>query len=258
MITAYVGIPGTGKTLGAVQQAVLLWRKNRILGNLDYRIYANINLYLPEPINEAYTKIKSYDMIKGITNGVFLFDEMWDWVDSRVPMSNQNRFWSRWSIQTRKTNLDLLYTEQYELLIDVRIRKITQFICRPHQEDINYELTYTNKYRREVYNYTIIQMVPLKDPTAVPQEYIIENKLWFDKFDTMEVPEELSGGTYIDEARDLIPKVAKDSVIDLYETKGEQTGHIEKFYGVSQQTARLVWYCLYKGEGIKSLPKIEA
>ena len=258
MITAYVGIPGTGKTLAATQQACMLWLKNQTFGNLEYRIYANINLYLPEPIDKAFTKITSYDEIEGIINGVFLFDEMWDWVDSRVPMSKQNRFWSRWSIRTRKTNLDLLYTEQYELLIDVRIRKITEFLCRPHQEDVNYELTYTNEYRREVYNYTIVKVVPLKNPEAIPEEYIIDNQVWFDKFDTMEVPDELSGGTYVDEARKLIPKVAKDSVIDLYKTKGEQTGHIEKFYKVNQQTARLVWYCIYEGSGINSLPKVEA
>lgn len=253
MIIAYVGIPGRGKTLAAVNQAAALWLKNQVYGNLEYKIYANINLYYPDSINKSYKKITSYDDIEDMSNGVFLFDEMWTWVDSRISMSRRNRFWSRWSILTRKKNLDLLYTEQSELLIDSRIRKITEYLCRPRQEEVNKELTLINPYRREVHNYTVLKIEQLKSGNVLSEEFIIDNRLWFDKFDTMEVPDELAGGTYVSEAKKLHPKVVKDPIIDVYKTKGEQIGHIKTLYQVNEQVARLVWYAIYEGAEIKEV-----
>ena len=54
MITGYVGVPGTGKTLAAVAQSCRLWHKNYLLGNRDYKIYSNITLKLPDKIQKNY------------------------------------------------------------------------------------------------------------------------------------------------------------------------------------------------------------
>ncbi len=255
MIIGYVAIPGKGKTLAAVQQAILLVLKNWRLGNTDYKLYANINLTLPKILQKAYVKITSYQQVKDLENGVFLFDEMWTWVDSRVSISKQNRFWSLWSIKTRKKGIDLLYTEQYELLIDVRIREITEYIARPHQEQFDAETTALAKYKQPVYFYTVVKLEPIKHPEQKIREYFIKNKLFFNLYDTFEEPDELEGGTYVDEGKEIIVKLMKDDVVDMYETKGDIKGHIQAFYKCSPMVATYVYLKVYGEKQLRETSK---
>jgi len=251
VIIGYVAIPSKGKTLAAVQQAILFVLMNWGLGNKEYKLYANINLTLPKILQKAYVKVTSYKQIKELENGVFLFDEMWTWVDSRISQSRQNRFWSMWSIKTRKTGIDLLYTEQYELLIDVRIREITEYIARPHQEEFDAEATALSKYKQPTYKFTIVRLEPIKHPNQSVKEYIIHNKPFFGLYDTFEEPDELEGGTYVDEGNEIIPKLMKDDIVDLYDTKGGIMGHIQLMYKCNSQTALYVYLKVYSDKKLR-------
>jgi hypothetical protein len=255
MIIGYVAIPSKGKTLAAVQQAILLVLRNWYLGNTEYKLYANIDLTLPKRLQKAFVKITSYSQVKELENGVFLFDEMWTWVDSRISQSKQNRFWSMWSIKTRKAGIDLLYTEQYELLIDVRIREITEYIARPYQHTFDGEATALSKYRQPVYKYTIVTLESVKNPSQGIKEYAILNKSFFGLYDTFEEPDDLEGGSYVDEGNEIIPKLMKDDVVDLYETKGEIIGHVKAFYKCSDQTAIYVYRKVYGDKKIRKSSK---
>lgn len=255
MIIGYVAIPAKGKTLAAVHQAMLLVLLNWKRGNTEYKLYSNIDLTLPKFLQRAYVKVTSYEQIRNLENGVFLFDEMWTWVDSRVSVSKKNRFWSMWSIKTRKKGISLLYTEQYELLIDVRIREITTHLCRPHQEIFDAEATALSKYKQPAYKYTVVRVETLKDPNAKIREYIIKNRPMFGIYDTFEEPDELEGGTYIDEGNEIINKLVYDDVVDLYDTQAGIRGHIEAFYNCSRQTSLYVYLKVYGDKKLRQTSK---
>jgi len=125
MIIVYIGNLGSGKTLTALYLSIYLYSYYKKIYP-DYKIYANIRLKLDKIGVEWQYFNKESDLDDG-KHGVVLFDEMWKWCDSRLSGSKKNRFLSRWSIVTRKRKLSLLATEQYEKLIDKRIREIKQF-----------------------------------------------------------------------------------------------------------------------------------
>lgn len=248
MIIGYVGILGKGKTIAALQQAIKLLIKNIKWGNKEYKIFTNIRLKLPFGLQKYVVFVNHVSQIKAMENGCFLFDEMWQWVDARLSTSKKNKFWSLWSVKTRKRNIDLLYTEQYELMIDVRIREITEFLCRPNQKILDVEKTLANKFRRAVYKQTVVIVVPLKNPQQKPVRYAISNAVFFPLYDTYEEPEELEGGTIVDEANEIIPKAMKDPEMDYLKGAGEITDYLAKRWECSRATARLVYRKIYSDD----------
>jgi hypothetical protein len=70
-------------------------------------------------------------MIDDIRSGIFLIDELWLYADSRLSGSARNKFVSKVLLKSRKRDLDILYTTQSLGQVDVRIRRISDFICIP-------------------------------------------------------------------------------------------------------------------------------
>ncbi len=239
MIECWLGVLGAGKTIGGLDQGLKRVYLNHNRGNLDYYIASNITLKIPESLNFKFVLIEDIKQIEDLENCVILFDEWWKWVDARVSMSKRNKFWSEWSVITRKRNIDVDYTEQSTKQIDKRIRKITNYLAKPSQDSIDWEATIENKYKHLVYLYTIVKVAPLQNTGVNPFKYAIVNKPYFSIYDTYEEPKELSGMAYEDEARVIYTKLFDDKLFLSWEKLTDKIDHIKMLYSVNRITAVL-------------------
>lgn len=120
-LVAIVGELGTGKTLALTY---LAWHNYIRKGR---KIYSNY--HFKPPIK--YTPVKTVDDINEMKSGIFCGDELWLWLDSRASHVKKNRFIAAILAKSRKRNLEILYTTQSFGQIDVRIRRLTDFILEP-------------------------------------------------------------------------------------------------------------------------------
>lgn len=135
----WYGDVGTGKTLGAIKQAVLYHIKYP-----DLPIYSNIPLFFAD-----YKKIDDARVLFEIENPCcLLLDEMWHMADSRKSMSLINDIMVTLLIKSRRCGWIVLYTQQWYTQTDLRIRYITQYYFEPtlkKERDILHEEVY-NKH----------------------------------------------------------------------------------------------------------------
>lgn len=239
MLQCWLGILGAGKSIGALDQSCKLVNLNHVRGNFEYSIWSNITLTLPEVWDFKFTLIEDISQIDEIENGVIFFDEWWKWVDARVSMSKRNKFWSRWSVITRKRNIDVDYTEQSSKQIDKRIRKVTNYLAKPFQKEIDWEMTMATKYKHLVYKYTVCPVVPLQHTGVRPFKYQIVNKPYFSMYDTYEEPKDLSGDSYQDEAKHIYTQLFDDKLFLSWEKLTDKIDHIKVKYKVNRITAVL-------------------
>jgi len=115
---AFVGELGAGKTLSLTYFAYL----NHLKG---VKVYSNYHLSFP------HEKILSIEDIEGMREGFFAGDELWLWMDSRASHSKKNRAISSILLKSRKRGIQIAYTTQSFGQIDLRIRRITDFIAVP-------------------------------------------------------------------------------------------------------------------------------
>lgn len=122
MLMGIVGELGAGKTLSLVY----LGLRNYIKYQGTRTIFANFHLkQIP------YTYVPNPEDIDTIRSGIFLIDELWLYCDSRLSSSGRNRFVTKVLLKSRKRDLDILYTCQSLGSVDVRIRRISDFIAIP-------------------------------------------------------------------------------------------------------------------------------
>jgi hypothetical protein len=117
-----VGELGAGKTL----TLTYLGLRNYIKYQGTRTIFANYHLK-----QVPYTYVPNPEDIDEIRSGIFLIDELWLYCDSRLSSSGRNKFVTKVLLKSRKRDLDILYTTQSLGQVDVRIRRISDFIAIP-------------------------------------------------------------------------------------------------------------------------------
>ncbi len=126
VLMAIIGGLGAGKTLCLTY---LAWRNYR----KGLKVYANYELNFP------YIHVKTINDVLNMKEGFFAGDELWFWCDSRASMKKKNQVIGNFLLTSRKRNVNFAYTTQTFGQVDVRIRRVTDFIALPQltvNEDI--------------------------------------------------------------------------------------------------------------------------
>lgn len=118
VLMAFVGELGAGKTLSLTYFAYLNFLKG-------VKVYSNYKLAFP------FEPVRTVEDIEDMREGFFAGDELWLWMDSRVSHSRKNRVISAILLKSRKRDVQIAYTTQSFGQIDLRVRRITDFIACP-------------------------------------------------------------------------------------------------------------------------------
>jgi hypothetical protein len=203
-VTAIVGELGSGKTL----VLTLLGYKAYKLG---YKVFSNYWVAFP------HVKVINPLDIEKIREGIFLADELWVWVDSRLSGSEQNQFLSKILLKTRKKKIILMYTAQNLSQIDLRIRNITNWYIFPIYD------IYT-KYCK-YYVTDIAGNVILKRKFYAPPLFKIYNSY---------------NGLYEEEEKeeeDFLEILRQDTILGKLRTKKAKIGYLKKKYKLKEDIA---------------------
>lgn len=111
-----IGDEGAGKTLSMSAFGALLSEVYEVPLAANYPMFGVKN----------FTWIQSFEQLKSFENGIFLFDEMWESMDSRLPKNNI--LLSHWVKQSRKKKLLMFYSTQGLDQIDKRVKIGTKII----------------------------------------------------------------------------------------------------------------------------------
>lgn len=125
MITAFIGPPGSGKTIAMTYSALRFLEK-------DYKIYSNYNIFHPETDEPLSKRIITTNDLNRARSGRLEIDELPAWLDSRFSMSDQNAFVSSVLQKNRKRDLSLEWSAQDFWMADTRIRVNTDYVVLPH------------------------------------------------------------------------------------------------------------------------------
>ena len=135
MLHLILGEQGAGKTLCAIAQAFIYYKKG-------YKIYSNVHLRFP------YTKIKYKDIIAcKYENAFILIDEIHQLLPARNSMSKTSRLITdSFLSMIRKKGIELYGTTQTPRKVDVRYREEVNYITTCSKfAFLNRKWTKTNK-----------------------------------------------------------------------------------------------------------------
>jgi len=108
--------------------------------------------------------------------GFFAGDELWHWLDSRASMKKKNQVVGNFLLTSRKRGVNFAFTTQTFGQIDVRIRRVCDFIAMP-------QLTVDEKIcRLMIFSHPSLQFIKL---------YKFRTQPIFELFDTNEVVDAL-------------------------------------------------------------------
>jgi len=114
VITAFIGLLGVGKTLGMTAYA-------KQLNSLGRKVLSNYKVSFGELVNPI--ELVGFE----IENVVLLLDEAYTLLDSRQN-TQAKKYLTYFLKQTRKRTVDVFYTSQRFMDIDIRLRQITDRI----------------------------------------------------------------------------------------------------------------------------------
>lgn len=130
VLVGIIGELGAGKTLALTYIGFKKMREGRI-------VYSNY--HLKSPYFKKYNFVESAKQIEDMNKGIALMDEFWIWLDSRESTKQRNKIISGILLKSRKRDIDILYTSQSIMQMDVRVRRVTDFIIKPvltHNEKV--------------------------------------------------------------------------------------------------------------------------
>jgi hypothetical protein len=145
MITAYTGLPGAGKTLSMTLQACELWKIIQVPVFANYSVRFPINKpkkkliidwrhfqywYESEEQKWYYPRVITgsnfLPAFKQVDNAIFLIDECGTVFDNRSWKEFDKSTMARFR-ESRKTKLEIFYTAQDIMDVDIKIRKLTNY-----------------------------------------------------------------------------------------------------------------------------------
>lgn len=118
MIVFFCSPMGSGKTLALT-----------LFGYVCHK--TGIMVYSNYPVKFPHIPVEKPEEIELISNGVFLGDELWNWIDARTSMKNKNTVISKILLQSRKRNFHILHTAQFKSQPDKRLREHTDIFGIP-------------------------------------------------------------------------------------------------------------------------------
>ncbi|MFW6130272.1 MAG: AAA family ATPase [Atribacterota bacterium] len=134
-IMAVVGGMGTGKTLFISAIAEKL--KNTYLIMANYKLQCREKNITPENISELLTEAGEETSTK---KKLMVIDEFHIFSDSRLSSSHHNILMSYFVTQTRKQDIQLIYTTQQFGQVDIRIRDNTDILAMPAYNPLKDEM----------------------------------------------------------------------------------------------------------------------
>jgi len=165
VILGFIGGMGSGKSLSMVRQAYSYYLQG-------YTVYSNMKLNFP------YVEL-TLDLLLQYSNddipfydSVLLIDEIHIFMDSRRSGSIRNVLISYFITQTRKQKVKLMYTTQYLIQVDKRLRQNTSALTKCRQIKVGNGLMVT-------YNIIVTEEQTFKD-------YFVSNK-YYGLYDTEEI-----------------------------------------------------------------------
>jgi hypothetical protein len=169
MLIGIMGKMGTGKTLSMTVLGYYLHRLTKTPLFSNYQIYKN-----KATKSLASNIITSVEKIWDMDTAIFLFDELWLTLDSRLWQDNVKL--TRWINQTRKKKLLVFYTTQHIRQVELRVRKATDILIYCQKEPEGIWLTFID------YQYQ-----------TIGKKYLLANpSRFYDLYDTFEVLQALT------------------------------------------------------------------
>ena len=120
-IIAFAGPLGSFKTCSMTRFAIQSWMRGA-------KLYSNYRLY-----GIPYRPVSSIEQVAAMTDGLFLGDELWLWVDSRLSTSIKNRLVTRILLASRHVGVNICYTSQGMMQTDSRVRLNTDATVLPQK-----------------------------------------------------------------------------------------------------------------------------
>jgi len=153
-IICIAGVGGSGKTmLGVILTTALKEDGFKVCTNVLSYKYIDYNL--EKDFNKIITERGKYlkDDRAKLDKIIVLFDEVQQYLDSRESISVRNRKLTQKLFQIRKYRMDLIYTLQDYRSVDVRLRRITEYIILPKYNEENNELYFAVLNNNDMFLY---------------------------------------------------------------------------------------------------------
>lgn len=126
-VIGIIGKLGKGKTMSLALIAHLY--KTR-----GWKIYSNIHSlkdmdkFVPDIVEDFETNHGSYSLLA--------LDEIYLYIDSRLHGTKKNMAYSYILMQSRKNNFDVVYTTNYYKNVDIRLRRLTDFVIECDYQEL--------------------------------------------------------------------------------------------------------------------------
>jgi hypothetical protein len=126
-IIGIIGKLGQGKTM----TLALISHLYKLQG---WKIYSNVKSL--KDIDEYVPDIKEDFSDEHNVFSLLALDEIYLYIDSRVHGSKKNRIYSYILMQSRKNNFDIIYTTNYYKNVDIRLRRLTDYVIECSYKEI--------------------------------------------------------------------------------------------------------------------------
>lgn len=126
-VIGIIGKLGQGKTMSLALIAHLYKLKG-------WKIYSNIHslkdsdVFVPDIIEDFTKNHGSYSLLA--------LDEIYLYIDSRLHGTRKNMAYSYILMQSRKNNFDVIYTTNYYKNVDIRLRRLTDFVIECEYKEL--------------------------------------------------------------------------------------------------------------------------
>jgi len=171
LIAGFIGDIGSGKTASMIREVYL----KHI--NKGIKVISNMNLNFPHEYVTFEDLMLMVENKTHLQDCILVLDELHIFMDSRTSMSKRNRVLSYFALQTRKVSVDLYYTTQYLIQVDIRIRNLTSILVECY--------TSTSPLTNEMLTLNVIRKKKISGVTT--KKHIFKTRFVYSLYDTNEV-----------------------------------------------------------------------